>query len=202
MAAIDFPNSPSNGTTYTVGTITWTYNSAKGVWNITSTGTQGTSGPQGIQGVSGSAVAQGFTGGQGLQGIQGIKGDYAAQGIQGIQGVQGIRASSRIYTATTTSNLIWNSLTYDVITLTSQAGSLLISVDSAGASAINGQRNLFRIKTVTSGALTFTGGAYALRAFGVTIPTTLTAGNTLYLDCVYNTVDQRWDVIYVKEATV
>lgn len=35
MAAIDFPNSPSNGTTHTVGNITWTYNSTKGVWSIT-----------------------------------------------------------------------------------------------------------------------------------------------------------------------
>jgi len=34
---INFPNSPSNGTTHTVSGTTWTYNSAKTAWDITST---------------------------------------------------------------------------------------------------------------------------------------------------------------------
>ena len=36
---INFPNSPSNGTTHTVSGTTWTYNSAKTAWDITSTST-------------------------------------------------------------------------------------------------------------------------------------------------------------------
>jgi len=36
MTAIDFPDSPSNGTTHTAGGTTWTYNSTKGVWEINS----------------------------------------------------------------------------------------------------------------------------------------------------------------------
>jgi hypothetical protein len=36
MAAIDFPTSPSNGQTLTVGDVTYTYNSTKARWEITS----------------------------------------------------------------------------------------------------------------------------------------------------------------------
>ncbi|HAI57744.1 MAG TPA: hypothetical protein DCM04_07360 [Saprospirales bacterium] len=36
---INFPNNPSNGTTHTVSGTTWTYNSAKTAWDITSTAT-------------------------------------------------------------------------------------------------------------------------------------------------------------------
>ncbi len=34
---INFPNNPSNGTTYTVSGTTWTYDSTKTAWDITST---------------------------------------------------------------------------------------------------------------------------------------------------------------------
>lgn len=74
--AMDFPNSPVNGTTYTVGNTTWIYDGAK--WNIQ---------PTTIQGVIGQ------TGAQGIQGIQGIQG---VQGLQGRQGIQGIDAASAI----------------------------------------------------------------------------------------------------------
>ena len=38
MAAINFPNSPSNGDTLSVGSTTYTYNSTKGYWDATPTG--------------------------------------------------------------------------------------------------------------------------------------------------------------------
>ena len=38
MTAINFPNSPSNGDTQTVGSTTYTYNSTKGYWDATPTG--------------------------------------------------------------------------------------------------------------------------------------------------------------------
>lgn len=37
------------------------------------------------------------------------------------------------------------------------------------------------------------------RAIGVTLPTATTANKTIYLSCVYNTADTKWDVIDVKE---
>ena len=34
--ALNFPNSPTNGQTYTLGDRTWSYNSTKGVWDLVS----------------------------------------------------------------------------------------------------------------------------------------------------------------------
>lgn len=55
--AIDFPNSPNNGDTYTVGSITWTWNSTKSVWEVSPL--QGPQGPQGAQGAQGPQGATG-----------------------------------------------------------------------------------------------------------------------------------------------
>lgn len=41
--AVDFPNSPTNGDTFTSGTLTWTYSSAKNGWNVLSSGIVGPS---------------------------------------------------------------------------------------------------------------------------------------------------------------
>ena len=62
MAALDFPNSPSNGDTYSANGLTYTYNSSSTKWVRTSpsvgaqgaTGTTGPSGPTGAQGATGS----------------------------------------------------------------------------------------------------------------------------------------------------
>lgn len=59
--AIDFPNSPTNGQTYTVGSTEWTYDGEK--WKVTNNGVTGPQGPQGAQGAAG-ATGQGVpTGG-------------------------------------------------------------------------------------------------------------------------------------------
>ena len=78
-----FPTSPSDGDTYVVGSVTFTYNAATNVWvrsgggSVAIQGTQGTTGEQGTQGT------QGLTG-QGLQGQAG-----STQGAQGNQGIGG-----------------------------------------------------------------------------------------------------------------
>ena len=47
MAALDFPNSPSNGDTYSANGLTYTYNSSSTKWVRTSpsVGAQGATGP-------------------------------------------------------------------------------------------------------------------------------------------------------------
>lgn len=63
--AIDFPNSPSVGATYTVGNLTWTFSGVS--WDLSAAGIQGIQGiqgPTGLQGLQGASV-------QGTQGIQG-----------------------------------------------------------------------------------------------------------------------------------
>ena len=58
MAALDFPNSPSNGDTYSANGLTYTYNSSSTKWVRTSpsVGAQGATGPTGAQ-----AAAAGLT---------------------------------------------------------------------------------------------------------------------------------------------
>ena len=62
MAAFDFPNSPSNGQTYSANGVTFTWNGS--VWTRTSasTGAQGAQGAQGHQGAAGAQGAQGTAG--------------------------------------------------------------------------------------------------------------------------------------------
>ena len=92
MAAFDFPNSPSNGDTYSANGMTFTWNGT--MWKRTSpsVGAQGATGPTGAQGATGSTGAQGATaaqGAQGAQGHQGATGPTGAQGATGATGAQG-----------------------------------------------------------------------------------------------------------------
>ena len=66
MAALDFPNSPSNGDTYSANGLTYTYNSSNTKWLRTSpsVGAQGATGPTGAQGATGATGAQGATAGK------------------------------------------------------------------------------------------------------------------------------------------
>lgn len=89
--AIDFPNSPTIGQTFTVGARTWTWNGVR--WNLTTYGTQGPQGTQGNQGVTGSQGPKGDQGNQGTQGNQGNTGSQGPQGNQGSQGSQGVTGS-------------------------------------------------------------------------------------------------------------
>lgn len=89
MAALDFPSSPTNGQGFVSGTTTWTYSSAKGVWNITSNGPLGLTGYAGSQGGTGYTGSLGYTGSQGDIGYTGSSGAYAAIGYTGSGGYTG-----------------------------------------------------------------------------------------------------------------
>ena len=71
MAAFDFPNSPSNGDTYTANGVTFQWNGSVWVRYSASMGAQGSTGPTGAQGAVGSTGAQGATGSGGSTGAQG-----------------------------------------------------------------------------------------------------------------------------------
>jgi hypothetical protein len=78
---------------------------------------------------------------------------------------------------------------------TAQAGALTINADAGTPS--DGQKMLFRFKdNGTARALTWTtGSSKSFRAVGITLPTTTVISKTLYVGCVYNSADARWDVI-------
>ena len=94
--AIDFPDTPSNGTTHTEQGRTWTYDGEKWILSNSPVGTQGpqgAQGPQGYQGDVGPQGPQGDVGPQGWQGAQGPQGFQGATGAQGPQGYQGVQGA-------------------------------------------------------------------------------------------------------------
>ena len=96
MAAFDFPNSPSNGQTYSANGVTFTWNGS--VWTRTSAS----------------------TGAQGAQGAQGHQGAAGAQGAQGTAGSATLsnNADNRVITGGSGTNLVGESnLTFDGTTL-------------------------------------------------------------------------------------
>ena len=103
----------------------------------------------------------------------------------------------KVSSSVTTSSLTWSSLTTDQVNVTGLTTSLTIASDSATSAPVDGQKVLFRIKAAGAGlTLSLSGtGTYPFRVIGAVIPGTLTNGNTLYIGCVYNAADTKWDVI-------
>jgi hypothetical protein len=60
---------------------------------------------------------------------------------------------------------------------------------------VDGQRLMIRLTAVTTATLTWTGTDF--RAISVTLPTSITSSNTLYVGCIYNDNDTIWDVLSV-----
>jgi len=64
---------------------------------------------------------------------------------------------------------------------------------------VNGNTLLIRIKDNGTARTLAWNSIY--RAIGVTLPTTTTASKTLYIGCIYNSTDSKWDVVSVVEQT-
>jgi hypothetical protein len=101
--------------------------------------------------------------------------------------------------ATVTSPLTWNSDSNDIYEITALAGSLTINADTG--TPTNGQKILFRIKdSGVSRTLTWTtGSAKAFREVGTILPAATTANKVVYVGCIYNSTDSRWDVVAVGQ---
>jgi hypothetical protein len=102
--------------------------------------------------------------------------------------------------ANVTSPLAWDSTSYDEYAITGLANALTINAD-ANASPADGQRMMFRFKdNGTARALTWTtGSTNSFRVVGVTLPTTTVASKLVYIGCVYNAADSRWDAVAVSQ---
>lgn len=192
-----------------------TYDSASGLWKNTTavgptgpTGTTGASGPTGPAGadstVAGPTGPQGIVGPTGPAGadstVAGPTGPQGGIGPTGPTGTAGSYAAPRVSSsASITSPLAWNSDNYDQYATTAQAEALTISADAG--TPVDGRKIVFRFEdNGTARALTWTTGATkAFRAIGVTLPTTTVVGKTIYVGCLYNSFDSRWDAVAVSQ---
>jgi hypothetical protein len=97
--------------------------------------------------------------------------------------------------AASTSSLTINSDTTYQYSLTALAAAL--SIEAPTGTPFNGQDLLIRIKdNATARALTWNA---IFRVIGVTLPTTTVISKTMYIACIYNSTDTKWDVIGVRE---
>ena len=64
-------------------------------------------------------------------------------------------------------------------------------------SPVNGQRLFIRIKDNGTARTLAWNAAY--RAIGIVLPTTTVISKTLYVGCVYNSTDSKWDVLAVAQ---
>jgi hypothetical protein len=110
------------------------------------------------------------------------------------------RITARVNVQTTiASPWAWNSDSFDQQEITALANALTINADAG--TPTDGQKTVFRFQdNGTARALTWTTGtSKSFRAIGTTLPTTTVAGKTIYIGCIYNLADTRWDVIAVAQ---
>ena len=108
-------------------------------------------------------------------------------------------AATRSLSLSSTSGAITpNSDLYDQVNYSLTGSS---SFSSPSGTPTNGQKLVIRITAATTQSITSwasgTSGSY--RAVGITLPTTISAGKTEYVGCIYNSTALRWDVIAVAE---
>ena len=103
------------------------------------------------------------------------------------------RINPRTSTAASTATLTPDIQAADQYNLTAQAVGL--TVDAPTGTPVDGNKLLFRILDNGS-AQTITWNA-TYTAIGVTLPTATTANKMVYVGCIYNAANSRWDVVAV-----
>ena len=83
----------------------------------------------------------------------------------------------------------------DFAVITAQAEGLTIAAPTG--SPVQGQKLIIRLKDDGSARSIAFNAIFT--AIGVTLPTTTTVSKKLYIGCIYNDTDSKWDVIAVKE---
>jgi hypothetical protein len=103
------------------------------------------------------------------------------------------RIDPRVSSSTSTSTLTPDVDSYDQYNLTAQA--VTLTVDAPLGSPTNGNKLLFRILDNGVSRTINWNGTYT--AIGITLPTSTTAGKIMYVGCMYNSNNTRWDVVAV-----
>jgi hypothetical protein len=120
--------------------------------------------------------------------------------LAGTETLTNKRITARVNSQTTTASpFAWSSDSYDEQCFTALDNALTISADAG--TPTDGQKTIFRFKDDgTARALTWTTGtSKSFRAIGVILPTTTVINKTLYVGCIYNITDSRWDAVAVAQ---
>ena len=115
--------------------------------------------------------------------------------VAGTETLTNKRLTARVQSVTSSATVTPNSDTDDLVIITAQAADLVIA--NPTGTPTEGQALLIRIKdNGTARAVSF-GSEY--RAIGITLPTTTVLSKTMYLGCVRNVADTKWDVIGLSQ---
>lgn len=111
-------------------------------------------------------------------------------GLTSTQTLTNKRITSRVQSAASSATLNVDSDSYDMAVLTAQAAALTIA--NPTGTPTEGQALLYKITdNGTARAITFD---TQFRAFGAALPTTTAINKTIYIGCIWNSTDTKWDV--------
>jgi hypothetical protein len=126
-------------------------------------------------------------------GLISATGNITVGNISAVGGIVGL-INPRTITTTSNAALTPNIAVYDQYNYTALAANLTINAPTG--SPVDGNKILFRIiDNGTSRTLTWN-ATYTV--IGVTLPTATTANKMVYVGCVYNSTNTRWDTIAVS----
>jgi len=101
----------------------------------------------------------------------------------------------RVTSTASTATLTVDSSSTDQSILTAQAAALTIAAPTG--TPVQGRKLILRIKdNGTARAITWNA---IFRTMGTTLPTTTVISKTVYIGCVYNSTDTKWDVVAVAQ---
>jgi len=101
------------------------------------------------------------------------------------------RITARVQTVTSASTVTPDADTDDMVVVTAQAAAITLA--NPAGTPTQGQTMVIRLKdNGTARAITF-GAQY--RAFGSALPTTTTLSKTMYIGCIWNVQDSKWDTL-------
>ena len=140
------------------------------------------------------SVTGNVTGGNILTaGLISATGNISAGNISVVGGIVGL-INPRTVTTTSNASLTPNIAVYDQYNYTALATGLTINAPTG--SPVDGNKLLFRIlDNGTTQTLTWNA---TYTAIGVTLPVATTANKMVYVGCVYNSTNTRWDAIAVS----
>lgn len=185
-----------------------------GYSGVSTSGYSGFSGRSGYSGYSGAtgASTSGYSGYSG-SGVSGYSG-YSGSGISGYSGYSGVASSGysgysgtsaltdpRVYTPTVNNatgpyTITVNCDSYDLVVIEGADGSVSI----ANPTGTPGQGRVVQFRTKdngTSRALTY---GTQIRAVGSALPTSTTAGKTIYYTSSWNSNASKWDTTWAAEV--